>query len=70
MSMKYQALLVGLLLTTAIVLAHEGHKPLPTRGMEVNPETGRMTLTDVARSILDVQTTEIGPQNVSPALLA
>ncbi len=57
-------------LTAAIVSAHEGHKPLPTRGMEINAETGKMVLTKSARSTLDVQTAEVGPQKVSQSLLA
>ena len=50
--------------------AHEGHKPLPTRGMEVNVETGKMVLTKSARTTLDVQTAEVGPQKVTQSLLA
>lgn len=50
--------------------AHEGHKPLPTRGMEVNTETGKMVLTKVARETLDVKTADIGPQNLSQSVLA
>ncbi|MBC7965751.1 MAG: efflux RND transporter periplasmic adaptor subunit [Fuerstia sp.] len=50
--------------------AHEGHKPLPTRGMEVNAETGKMVLTKSARSTLDVQTAEVRPQKVTQSILA
>ena len=57
-------------ITSACASAHEGHKPLPTRGMEVNAETGKMVLTKSARTTLDVQTAEVGPQKVSQALLA
>lgn len=70
MTRKTRCLLFSAVLLTAIAAAHEGHKPLPTRGMEVNPETGRMILTDAARSILDVQTEDVGPQNVTPSILA
>ena len=62
--------LVVLCLASAIVFAHEGHKPLPTRGMEVNAETGKMVLTKSARTTLDVQTAEVGPQKVTQSLLA
>lgn len=41
------------------VHAHEGHRPLPTRGMEVNVEAGKMVLTAAARELLDVQTAEV-----------
>ncbi len=57
-------------IASAYALAHEGHKPLPTRGMEVNTETGKMVLTKSARETLDVQTVEVGPQSVSQSLLA
>ena len=62
--------LVVLCLASAITFAHEGHKPLPTRGMEVNAETGKMVLTKSARTTLDVQTAEVGPQKVTQSLLA
>ena len=42
----------------ALANAHEGHRPLPTRGMEVNVERGSMVLTKAARETLDVQTLE------------
>jgi|JI6StandDraft_1071083.scaffolds.fasta_scaffold20203_2 cobalt-zinc-cadmium efflux system membrane fusion protein len=50
--------------------AHEGHKPLPTRGMEVNAETGKMVLTKSARTTLDVKTAEVAPQKVTQSILA
>ncbi len=62
--------LVLICLCSEYVWAHEGHKPLPTRGMEVNTETGKMVLTRSARTILDVQTDEVRPQTVSQSLLA
>ncbi len=62
--------LVVLCLASAVAFAHEGHKPLPTRGMEVTAETGKMVLTRFARTTLDVQTAEVGPQKVSQSILA
>jgi len=59
-----------LAVSIASALAHEGHRPLPTRGMEVNADTGRMILTKVAREVLDVQTTEATPQAVSESVMA
>lgn len=50
--------MVATCLFAAIASAHEGHRPLPTRGMEVNVETGSMVLTKAARETLDVQTVE------------
>ena len=58
------------LISAASLGAHEGHKPLPTRGMEVNAETGKMVLTKAARGTLDVQTAEVGPQPLSQSILA
>ena len=53
---------VVLVLVIHTAEAHEGHKPLPTRGMEVNVEAGSMVLTKAARETLDVQTVEVSPQ--------
>ncbi len=52
------------------VNAHEGHRPLPTRGMEVNAETGSMILTKAARETLDVQTVEVTPQAIHRSIFA
>ncbi|MEO8268347.1 MAG: efflux RND transporter periplasmic adaptor subunit, partial [Aureliella sp.] len=52
------------------LLAHEGHRPLPTRGMEVNTETGSMILTKAARETLDVQTVEVAPQAIHRSIFA
>jgi len=54
----------------ANVFAHEGHRPLPTRGMEVNAETGSMILTKTARETLDVQTVEVAPQAIHRSIFA
>ena len=50
--------------------AHEGHRPLPTRGMEVNAETGSMVLTKAARETLDVQTVEAVSQRLMQSIHA
>lgn len=68
--MKRWHWLIIVCLVSAYAFAHEGHKPLPTRGMEVNAETGKMVLTKVARETLDVKTAEIGPQDLSQSVLA
>ncbi len=68
--MKHWRWLVIICLVSAYAFAHEGHKPLPTRGMEVNAETGKMVLTKSARATLDVQTAEVGPQKVTQTILA
>ncbi|RPI76306.1 MAG: hypothetical protein EHM42_14855, partial [Planctomycetaceae bacterium] len=43
-------------LVAAAAFGHEGHQPLPTRGVEVDLRTGRITLSKAARDVLDVQT--------------
>ena len=48
--------------------AHEGHRPLPIRGMEVNLETGSMRLTKAARETRDVQTVEAEAKQLSQSL--
>ena len=70
MTMKNCGCLVILCLASELAFGHEGHKPLPTRGMEVNAETGKMVLTKSARTTLDLQTAEVGPQRVTQSLLA
>jgi len=68
--MKHCHWLVIVCVASAVAFAHEGHKPLPTRGMEVNAETGKMLLTKSARVTLDVKTEEVGPQKVTQSILA
>ena len=41
------------------VTAHEGHQPLPTRGVEVDLKNGRVLLSAAARRVLDVRTVEV-----------
>jgi len=50
--------------------AHEGHRSLPTRGMEVNTHKGSMVLTKAARETLDVQTVEVIPQSIRRSVSA
>ncbi len=61
---------VGVLFVASNVGAHEGHRPLPTRGMEVNIETGNMVLTKAARETLDVLTVEAVSQQLTKSLQA
>jgi RND family efflux transporter MFP subunit len=63
---------VALSLTAAAtwVLAHEGHAPLPTRGAQVNAETGQIILSRDARESLDVQTAEVESRPITDGLLA
>ena len=62
---RWLSLLSLLTVGAAIVLAHEGHAPLPTKGAEVNAEKGTLLLTTDARESVDVAGTrppyEVGP---------
>src|SRR5438067_301947 len=45
--------------TTAVLLAHEGHAPLPARGAAVDVERGHVLLTEAARAGIDVETAAV-----------
>jgi cobalt-zinc-cadmium efflux system membrane fusion protein len=65
--------MAGLLLVTVAVTwlwAHEGHAPLPTRGVQINADTGTITLSPEARRILDVQTEDVKPRVAEDRVLA
>lgn len=38
---------------------HEGHQPLPSKGVQVDLERGRVVLSRTARDLIDVQTVEV-----------
>ncbi len=62
---------VGLLaLTATLLLAHEGHKPMPSKGSEVDRTKGLVKLSAKARAALDVQTAEIAMKAPPDAILA
>ena len=61
-------LFAGVLFVSSIH-AHEGHRPLPTRGMEVNVEAGSMILTKAARETLDVQIIEAESKKLTQSLV-
>jgi RND family efflux transporter MFP subunit len=62
----------GCLLTVAVgvLIAHEGHTPLPSKGAEVDVAKGFIRLSTDARSALDVRSTEIGTTPPSDTVLA
>ena len=62
----------GCLLTVAVgvVIAHEGHTPLPSKGATVDVKSGLIRLSDEARTALDVQTTDIGTASAPETILA
>ena len=43
-------------LLTTTVFGHEGHQPLPTRGVQVDLKTGKISLSRSARELIDVRT--------------
>lgn len=51
------SMLACVLATTAF--GHEGHQPLPTRGVKVDLAKGRISLSRAARDLIDVQTAEV-----------
>jgi len=42
-----------------LILAHEGHKPLPTKGVEVDANSGMLVLSASARDAIEVKTQEV-----------
>ena len=60
------------MLTVAVglLLAHEGHTPLPSKGARVDLEKGLITLSKEAGAALDVQTVEIGTAAPPDTVLA
>lgn len=49
----------GILLVASAVHAHEGHAPLPTKGVEVDVEQGTILLTKESLDALGLQTAEV-----------
>lgn len=52
------------------VFGHEGHQPLPTKGVQVDVKTGHVTLSRTARDVLDVTTVEVQSGNVEERVRA
>ncbi|AMV22627.1 efflux RND transporter periplasmic adaptor subunit [Planctomyces sp. SH-PL14] len=64
------ALCLAACLLAADALAHEGHQPLPSKGVQVDVERGHVTLSKQARDILDIQSVEIGPGTIASRIYA
>ncbi len=62
--------LVLVLIAVGTLLAHEGHAPLPTRGVKVDVPKGHVTLSADARRALDVRTAEFGTTAPPDSVLA
>lgn len=50
--------------------AHEGHKPLPTKGVEVQAQTGTLVLSASARNAIEVKTEEVSQRPMHSSLNA
>ncbi|WP_459556787.1 efflux RND transporter periplasmic adaptor subunit [Lacunimicrobium album] len=70
-SLKPQCLvvLVILMITTA-AYGHEGHQPLPTKGVQIDLKAGHLTLSRSARDVLDVRTVEVRTGQVDAGVRA
>lgn len=53
-----------------VLLAHEGHAPLPTKGVQVDAARGHLLLTPTARDSLAVTTAEVESKAVEGKVLA
>src|SRR5262245_54267586 len=63
---------VGTVLTAAAawLWAHEGHAPLPSKGVQVNAAKGQIVLSKEAREALDVRSAEVVNRPLPEKLLA
>ena len=71
--MRRRAVLATVCLLTVgvtVLLAHEGHAPLPTKGVQVDAARGHLLLTPTARDSLAVTTAEVESKAVEGKLLA
>lgn len=53
-----------------LLVAHEGHAPLPTRGVQADPEKGDLLLTADARASIDVGTAVVEMGSIEERVLA
>ncbi len=51
-------------------LAHEGHQPLPTKGVQVDVERGHVTLSRAARELIGIEATEVATGQVASRVRA
>ncbi len=59
-----------LLMACSISTAHEGHQPLPTKGVQVDTDRGYITLSRQARDAIGLETDEVSVGEVSSGLFA
>jgi hypothetical protein len=56
------------LVSISTVWAHEGHQPLPTKGVQIDPRRGNITLTAQARDAIGLETAEVSVGEVASHL--
>lgn len=68
----HRVVVTGLLLVLLAVSAdgHEGHQPLPTKGVQIDAQAGHLTLSRSAREVLDVTTVEVETRDVAATVKA
>lgn len=55
---------------SAVAFGHEGHQPLPTKGVQIDLKNGQLTLSRAAREILDVRSVEVRSGDVAGSVRA
>ncbi|MDP1796429.1 MAG: efflux RND transporter periplasmic adaptor subunit [Planctomycetaceae bacterium] len=65
---RWCVVLLGL--SDVSTFGHEGHQPLPTKGVQIDLQSGHLTLSRAAREVLDVQTVEVEMRNVATSVRA
>ncbi|MEX2286231.1 MAG: efflux RND transporter periplasmic adaptor subunit [Planctomycetaceae bacterium] len=68
--MKRSICSFAVVLLGSMAMAHEGHQPLPTKGVQVDLAKGRISLSRDARDVIDVRTAEVERQNSTERLRA
>lgn len=62
--------LLPIVLAGASAFGHEGHQPLPTKGVQIDLQAGHLTLSRAAREVLDVKSVEVQTRDVAGAVKA
>ena len=63
-------LLLLLVIEATLAFGHEGHQPLPTKGVQIDLKTGQLTLSRAAREVLDVKSVEVQTRDVAGSVRA
>jgi len=56
--------------SSSLSFGHEGHQPLPTKGVTVDLKTGQVTLSRAARDVLDIKSVEVETRPVAGSVRA